>query len=321
MIYVLLFGGVLSVFGAYTLNRNIVRPIRRLQQATAGVAAGDLRMIDVPDGPGEITALAESFNHMVEALVKSRAETREHIASLEAANRAVLQARDDLLRSEKMASVGHFSAGMAHEIGNPLGAIVGYMNLLESDLSDPASRELVKRSLAEANRIDLLIRELLDYAAPGKAETEEFDPVEVLRGTADMVRHQGLLEGIRVEDHCDGGSGLVRMNRGQFMQVCVNLLLNARDAMPDGGRLELSSLTEGKNLGITVRDEGCGMNPEIARQVFEPFFTTKDPGKGTGLGLAVCQRIIDDAGGRIEISSTVGQGSCFTVLLPGIKTD
>ncbi len=316
LIYVLLFGGVLSVFGVYTLNRNIVNPVRRLHKATAGVAAGELELIDVPDGPGEIRALAESFNRMIDALAQSRAETREHIASLEDANRAVLKARDDLLRSEKMASVGQFSAGMAHEIGNPLGAIVGYLHLLKHDLDDIAGRELVERALAEADRIDLLIRELLNYAAPGALETELFDPVDVLRDTVEMVRHQGLLEKIRLEDACVAGQGVVRMNRGQFVQVCVNLLLNARDAMAAGGDITLTSHADDRSLGVTFKDEGDGMSPMVLRQIFEPFYTTKDPGKGTGLGLTVCQRIIADAGGRIEVTSTEGRGSSFTVALP-----
>ncbi len=316
LVYVLLFGGVLSVFGVYTLNRNIVSPVRRLHQATAGVAAGELERILVPDGPGEIRALAESFNRMIAALAQSRAETREHIASLEAANQAVLQARDDLLRSEKMASVGQFSAGMAHEIGNPLGAIVGYLHLLKQDLHDAAGRELVARALVEADRIDLLIRELLDYATPGALETERFDPVDVLRETVEMVRHQGLLDKIRLEDACVAGQGVVRMNRGQFVQVCVNLLLNARDAMAAGGAIELTSGADDRFVAVTFQDAGCGMNPTVLKQIFEPFYTTKEPGKGTGLGLTVCQRIVADAGGRIEVRSTQGRGSSFTITLP-----
>ncbi|HKL24948.1 MAG TPA: histidine kinase dimerization/phospho-acceptor domain-containing protein, partial [Desulfuromonadales bacterium] len=162
--YVLLYGLVLTLFGVYALNRNIVRPVRRLQQASADVAEGALKAVDVPAGPAEIRDLATSFNQMVQALSASRAEAEAHIASLQEANRALGQAQEDLLRSEKMASVGHLSAGMAHEIGNPLGAIVGYLNLLARDPDDPSARELVARSLKEAGRIDRLIRELLDYA-------------------------------------------------------------------------------------------------------------------------------------------------------------
>jgi signal transduction histidine kinase len=319
LVYVLLYGSVLSVFGVYTLNRKVVRPVRHLQQATANVAAGELQAIKVPHGPGEIHDLAESFNQMVRALIESRNETEAHIASLEKANQEVLQARDDLLRSEKMASVGHLSAGMAHEIGNPLSAIVGYLNLLNQDLADPAGRDLVERSLAAANRIDLLIRELLDYAAPGSVAMEDFEPVAVLREAVEMVRHQGLLGDIRIKDLCQPLLGAVHMNRGQFTQVCINLILNARDAMPDGGTLTLSSQQDERTIGLAIVDEGIGMDGETLRKIFEPFFTTKDPGKGTGLGLSVCQRIIDQAGGRIEVRSEAGCGSSFSIYLPQFK--
>lgn len=316
LVYVLLFGTVLSMFGVYILNRNIVRPVRQLQLATADVAAGDLRSITVPDGPGEIHDLAESFNRMVRALAESRSETEAHITSLEQANQAVLQARDDLLRSEKMASVGHLSAGMAHEIGNPLGAIVGYLDLLKQDLTDPASKELVVRSQAEANRIDRLIRELLDYAAPDAVAAEDFDPVAALRETVAMVQHQGLLDELLIEDHCRSAASMVHMNRGQFIQVCINLILNARDAMAEGGSLHFSSSRSDRWVQLDIADEGGGMDAVTTRKIFDPFFTTKEPGKGTGLGLSVCQRIIEAAGGRIEVYSEVGSGSTFTLCLP-----
>ncbi len=316
LIYVLLFGGVLSVFGVFSLNRNVVRPVRKLQQATGDIAQGALQEIDVPAGPEEIRELAASFNHMVHALAESRAETVAHITSLEEANRALSEARDDLLRSEKMASVGHLSAGMAHEIGNPLGAIVGYLDLLRQDLSEPGCRDLVERSLVEANRIDTLIRELLDYATPGTVETEPFDPAVAFRETVEMAIHQGVLNKIQVVDNLPVTAPAVCMNRGQFAQVCINLILNARDAMPTGGTLTLSMRQDEKSLGCDVADQGSGMDVETRKAIFEPFFTTKDPGQGTGLGLSVCQRIVDQAGGWIEVASEVDSGSCFTVWLP-----
>ncbi len=129
--YVVVYGLILAAFGVYLLNRNVVRPVRQLHQATTTVAAGKLAPVVVPSGPGEIHELADSFNQMVTALSASRAETEEHIASLEETNQALAQARDDLVRSEKLATVGHLAAGMAHEIGNPLGAVVGYLNILQ----------------------------------------------------------------------------------------------------------------------------------------------------------------------------------------------
>jgi len=316
LIYVVLYGAVLTVFGVYLLNRNVVRPVRELGSATSAVAAGTLEPVPVPGGPSEIAALATSFNQMVAALGQSRAETDAHIRSLESANAALQQARNDLVRSEKLATVGHLAAGMAHEIGNPLAAVIGYLNVLQDDLDDAGNRDLVSRSLVETQRIDRLVRELLDYAAPGPVATERFEPAEVLRETVAMMRHQGAFDLLRIDDAGLTDCGPVCMSRDRLLQVFVNLLLNARDAMPAGGSLCLGAERVGGGVALEITDSGAGMPAASLMQIFEPFYTTKDPGKGRGLGLAVCQRIIDDAGGRISASSQPGTGTTFTVWLP-----
>ena len=199
LFYVITYGLVLAVFGVYLLNRNVVKPVRQLHQATTAVAEGSLTAVTVSSGPGEIHELAGSFNQMVAALAASRAETEEHIASLEEINQALARARDDLVRSEKLATVGHLAAGMAHEIGNPLGAVIGYLNLLNDDL--PAdSLDLVERSLAETGRIDRLIRELLEYSAPVDRQTESFCAIALLRETVELLRHQGQFDDIEIDD-------------------------------------------------------------------------------------------------------------------------
>ena len=283
--------------------------------ATTSVAGGTLAPVAVPSGPGEIHELADSFNQMVEALAASRVETEEHIASLEKTNSALEQARDDLVRSEKLATVGHLAAGMAHEIGNPLGAVVGYLNILRDDLSGE-SRDLVERSLTETARIDRLVRELLEYSAPVDRQSESFCPVTLLRETIDMLQHQGQFNGIEVNDLCTAGESRIDMDRGRLMQVWINLLLNARDAMHDRNVLEISSQQEGDTISVSIRDQGQGIEQEALKRIFEPFFTTKAPGSGYGLGLAVCQRIIDESGGTITVRSSPGTGTCFTVSLP-----
>lgn len=316
IVYAVVYGLVLAGFGVYLLNRNVVRPVRRLQQATTTVAKGVLAPVEVPSGPGEIQELAESFNHMIAALSASRAESDRHIRSLQEANLALEQARDALVRSEKLATVGHLAAGMAHEIGNPLGAVIGYLNLLQLDL-DGDARDLVERSLAETARIDRLVRELLDYAGPGGRMEEVFSPLTLLRETSEMLRHQGQLEEVVIDDHCRD-DGLVSMDPGQMMQVWINLLLNAQDAMQGRGRVELTSRSAAGHLSVTLHDDGSGMSPEVAARIFEPFFTTKASGSGYGLGLAVCQRIVEDGGGTITVKSVSGQGTAFTVTLPMI---
>jgi signal transduction histidine kinase len=316
LIYVVLYGAVLSVFGILVLNRNVVGPVRRLRAATAGVAAGNLAPIELAPGPGEIKDLAEDFNSMITALQVSRAETVAHINSLESANRALQQARDEVVRAGKMASVGHLAAGMAHEIGNPLSAVIGYLNLIREETADPAQRDLVERSLQEAGRIDRLVRELLDYASPGSAVVEPFDPLATLREVVALLANQGVFEEVRLIDRAPARLALARMDRGRFQQVCVNLLLNARDAMPVGGEVVFTAERQGDMVMLKIVDSGAGIAPEHLGQIFEPFFTTKDPGKGRGLGLAVCQRLISEAGGRIDVQSTPGQGSAFTLYLP-----
>ena len=313
--YVVIYGLILAVFGVYLLNRNVVKPVRQLHQATTTVAGGTLAPVKVLSGPGEIHELADSFNQMVTALSASRAETEEHIASLEETNQALAQARDDLVRSEKLATVGHLAAGMAHEIGNPLGAVVGYLNILQADLSGE-SQDLVARSLVETARIDKLIRELLDYSAPLAHQVESFDPIESLRETLELLRHQGQLESIRIDDRCSDTLCWVSMDRGRLVQVWINLLFNAQDAMQSEGQIVLSSESDGRVVAVAIQDEGPGIAADVATRIFEPFYTTKAPGSGYGLGLAVCQRIIDENGGSLKLSQGSAKGACFTVTLP-----
>lgn len=315
LIYVIAYGLILALFGVYLLNRNVVNPVRQLHQATKTVADGTLEPVKVLSGPGEIHELADSFNQMISALSASRAESEEHISSLEETNQALAKARDDLVRSEKLATVGHLAAGMAHEIGNPLGAVVGYLNLLKEDLSGEA-QDLVDRSLVETERIDKLIRELLDYSAPVDQQQDSFDPLEALRETVEMLRHQGQLERVAIDDRCPDAACLVNLDRGRLVQVWINLLLNAQDALQGGGAIVLTSHREGRNICVSVHDDGPGVTPDVASRIFEPFFTTKSPGRGYGLGLAVCQRIIAESGGSLTLKPDSSQGACFTVSLP-----
>lgn len=312
-------GSVLVCFGVYLLNWSVVRPIRRLQWSTCKVAGGDLEQSVPVSGPREIADLAGSFNAMIAALRQSHQDSENHIHSLQRANEELQETRDDLVRSEKMASVGHLAAGMAHEIGNPLGAVVGYLGLLRTELSPGPEQEIAARALVETERIERLVRELLEYAAPAGGEVQTFDPVAVLAEACRMLTHQGVFEGLFLEDQLPTALPSTRMSRHRLVQVFVNLLLNARDACAPGGTISLTAGTQGGEFGLTVADNGTGIPPEVLVHIFEPFYTTKASGRGRGLGLAVCQRFIGDAGGRIEVRSSPGQGSEFTVWLKKVE--
>lgn len=315
LLYVVLYGAVLVLFGVYLLGRVILRPLKRLQQSTREVTEGNLDQGVPVDGPREISELAGSFNLMLSALRNSREETGLHIASLNKINEDLLHAQDELVRSAKLASVGHLAAGMAHEVGNPLGALMGYLSLLEPRLREENERDLVRRSLSEAARIDHLVRDLLDYARPGKAIPEVFDPVFLVIEVVDFLKNQGVFEQRKLLNRLPESMGSIRAVRHKLFQVFVNLLLNARDATLDGGRIEVGARQEGGSIFLYVEDDGEGMSPEVAAHVFDPFFTTKAPDKGRGLGLSVCHRVVEESGGRILVTSNPGNGSRFTLVL------
>ncbi|MEZ4600192.1 MAG: ATP-binding protein [Syntrophotaleaceae bacterium] len=253
---------------------------------------------------------------MVAALRKSRQDTEKTIDHLQRANEDLRQTRAELIRSEKIASIGHLAAGMAHEIGNPLGAVVGYLELLKSELPEGRHLEIAACAAEEVGRIDLLVRDLLDYAAPGQARSETFDPAKVMEEALDLLVNQGMFNKLELVRKIPLSLPMVRMVRHQLLQVFVNLLLNACDASRKGGEIIVEGGVSGQFVWLAVTDEGEGISKDNLGHVFDPFFTTKPPGKGRGLGLSVCHRVVDQAGGAIEVQSDVGRGSRFTVCLP-----
>jgi two-component system NtrC family sensor kinase len=340
-------------FGSYLLTRFIAIPIRKLLAATERIATGDLsHKVHVP-GVAEIADLAEAFNKMVETLKEKREDVERYVTSLETINRELHAARQEALRSEKMASIGLLAAGTAHEIGTPLAAIMGYAGILRDEFpDDPVKTDYLNRIEAESGRIDRIVRGLLDYARPTPAIYEKVDVAETLSAAMEMLAEQGVFKNISTSVEIEGGLAPVHADRHQLQQVFINLLINARAAMPQGGRLGIratmadyqvnpegvSFVSRGIKKGrrkedfggtfitsfraathlikIDIRDDGEGIAAENLERIFDPFFTTKEPGQGTGLGLAICARIIDSIGGRITVESAMGVGSTFTVWLP-----
>jgi len=316
LVYALGYGLVLAAAGYLLLRRNVIQPVKSLLMATEKVTGGDLEASLLEKGPAEIADLAASFNSMTKALRHSREQTEQHIASLRTANDALEKTQEELIRSEKLATVGHLAAGMAHEIGNPLGALTGYLGLLQQELPDGSGQDLARHAAGEAERIDRLVRELLDYAAPGQVEPHLVEPWKVVVETIDMLTVQGALKGVRLDYDPQGALPLVAIDRHKLTQVLVNLLLNARDACGEQAQIKVFNRVEKNQIILCIEDNGAGMTAEVRQQLFEPFFTTKPPGQGRGLGLAVCQRVVADAGGRINVAVNPGAGSRFSVLLP-----
>lgn len=312
LVYFILDFVLLLGLGGYMLRRIIVAPLEKLLLATERVIAGDYsHQVHLP-GSTEISELADSFNLMQITLKERRDEVGNHLKALQ-------EARLETLRSEKMASVGLLAAGMAHEIGAPLAGIIGYSGILAEELAGDAEKsDYLRRIAADAGRIDRLVRDLLNYARPMKPEIERIETGEFLEDLFAMLERQGLFKRHEARLQIAADLPALYLDRHQLMQVLLNLIMNARDAMPDGGTLTISAAADAPGAVLfTVTDSGSGIAAENLEKIFEPFFTTKEPGQGTGLGLAISARLVEAFGGSIAVTSVPGETS-FTVRLPGV---
>jgi signal transduction histidine kinase len=316
---VVLSGLAVAGLGTLLLFRLVARPLDRLLGA-----AGRLRARD----PGELPPLGEgglalsraavAFERVAGALEEERGRLAAKVEELTRANRALAEARESLLRSEKLATVGRLAAGLAHEVGNPLGAIAGYAELARARLprdADPELRDSVERISAAASRIDRTVRDLLDFARPAPAAMAAVDLRSAVDAALRLARVQSRFRGVEVELALPPDLPAVAADEHQLSQVFLNLLLNAGDATGGNGRVAIRARREREGVAVEVRDTGPGIAPADLPRVFDPFFTTKDPGEGTGLGLAICHRILEAAGGDIQAANAPGGGACFTLRL------
>ena len=296
-------------FGTYLLSHRFVRPLRKLLVRFEDLAAGRYEP-SVKTGPeNEIGLMETSFEAMAERLLESQARLRENIETIR-------QAQDRLIRSEKMASVGRLAAGLAHELGNPLGSLLGFVHLLGRDDLDPADRaDFLARMESEITRMDGIIRSLLDFARPVKTEVGPVDLDEVVRSALALARVQKWCDGLEIVQDLEADLPPVRAEKNRLTQVLLNLMANAGQAMAGQGRLTLTTGTLNGGAVVAVKDTGPGLSPEEIDRIFEPFYTSKDPGEGTGLGLSVSLSIVESFGGRIDVESRPGRGASFKVWL------
>ena len=308
---------LLLVLGSFMLSRIVVIPINRLLAATERISDGNYGQRLHISGSVELARLAESFNLMLMSLQTKERQVREQMAALERANQDLQQAREEAVRTEKMASIGLLAAGMAHEIGTPLASIMGYAELTAAEQPDnQALQDYARRMSDDCSRIDRIVRGLLDYSRPRGAGDSRADVRQLISSTIELLHQQGAFKGIQVSLDDEEGLPEALADPHQLQQVLINVLLNSRDAMPDGGKLLISVRTVEQNIWIDISDNGVGIPEAEMKHIFDPFFTTKQPGRGTGLGLAISTRIIDGFGGSIVAESRPDEGSCFSIRLP-----
>jgi signal transduction histidine kinase len=301
--------GVHPVFGLLVgalFLRRLIRPIEALSAGAARVAAGDLDVGEVETDIGdELGALARAWNAMT--------------AALRSQQRKLQVQHEQLLAQEKLASVGRLAAGVAHEVGNPLTAVLGYVDILVADAKDPGTRDLLLRVQGETGRIHRIVHDLLDYARPVPESREPVSLRELGLQAVELVSTQPRFREITVDNAIPAELPPASASHRRLLQVMLNLLLNAADAQQGRGHVHLAAqeVREGTQrwLALEVTDDGPGVPIGDRDHIFDPFFTTKEPGAGTGLGLAVCRSIIAAQGGTIALSPC-DRGARFRLTLP-----
>ena len=281
----------------------LIRPILALNRTMRRAARGDLSVRARSRASAEVRELADTFNRLMDET--EDAQDREKVQ------------RAQLAHTEKMAAVGTLAAGVAHEVNNPLAGILTCIENMRGNLDD---REMIERYLKlihdGLHRIEHTVVNLLDFSRERKMELAPTSINRCLRHVVELAKYQ-LREGrVEVEYRLDPADPFVMADPFQLDQLFLNLMLNARQAMPEGGRLTLRTLQADGHVVVEVRDTGVGIPEEMRERIFNPFVTTREVGEGTGLGLTVSDSIVASHGGRLDVDSTVGQGSVFRVSFP-----
>jgi signal transduction histidine kinase len=291
---------VLVAYIAHFLNQQILTPLKRLLHHTDRIAEGDLTpILPARRYRDEFTTVSLAMNHMLHELNRRQ---------------------DVLVRSHKLRAVGTLTAGIAHELNNPINNITLTAAMLKEDydtLSNEERLEMVDDLIGQADRAQQIVRNLLDFARETESKTEHLEVLGLLEETVRLAGNQLKMAKVRVALDIPEHLSTIYGDRQQLHQVFLNLFLNAVDAMPRGGTLTVRAAAEEPGfVAIRVTDEGAGIPEHILDNIFDPFFTTKATGKGTGLGLSVSLGIVRQHGGHIHVESKVGRGTTVTVRLP-----
>ncbi len=332
----LLVAGILAFLAAHQFTS----PIRELQKGAARLAAGEYGKPPQVDTNDELEELAGAFAAMAESIARREGEIEQYAHGLEdmvqERTRELRESQQRLVQQEKMVAVGQLAAGIAHELGTPLGAILvrSEMALDEVLAGGAASGEEIADSLraviSQAERTRQIVANLLDFSRPSTQDKEMLDLRDLAERAAGLLRHDLSLRGVEIVVELPPSPVRVRGNRNELEQVVFNLARNAADAMPQGGEVRVklgSERTRWRSGGSTgrrqefrafleVRDTGSGIDPEIRDRIFEPFFTTKAPGVGTGLGLWICYNIVSEHGGTLAVRRSDHRGTIMRAELP-----
>lgn len=293
---------LVTVLFSIFIPRRLFYPLSMLKKKTREVGSGDFTPISFKDSHNdEISGLIRAFNLMATAL-----ETNQ----------------ENLLQSRKMAALGTFTAGIAHELNNPINNISLTAETFLDEYSeklDPEGKEMLSDIIAQVERANDIVRNLLDFSRTEESSSSDLDIKDVISSTIKLIKNQIKFSGIKLNIIFSPDLPQIKGNLRSLQQVFLNLLINAHQAMPGGGSIEIKGYSESPGfIRIDIADTGPGIPPEALEKIFEPFYTTKGIGKGVGLGLSVTYSIMKNHGGDIKVTSEVGKGTTFSIFIPSI---
>jgi signal transduction histidine kinase len=335
---------VFTAFGLTLFRRRLVLPLRRLAATARAIADGALGERAPASDLYELSEVATAFNDMTDALEARSASLEKAVDELRESNRRLREAHAGLDRAERLAAVGQLAAGVAHEVGNPMGAVLGFLDLVRRDpgLSQTA-RAHADRAVREGERVRRILRQLLDFSRPPQSTRARVDLFETCRETAGLVSAQSRYADIPIELEVQGAPPAASTDRAVAVQILLNLLLNAAEALSGAGTpgprisVEVRPAAAATRPGdppeaaaqrrhcdaveCVVRDNGPGIPAQNRERIFAPFFSTKPPGEGTGLGLANARRLAEELGGSLSLLPPADghAGAAFCLRLPACE--
>lgn len=327
---IIFFGGLYIVTIAISLSiilyKFVAKPISILNDGMRRIGRGEMKHVEEINSSDELGALSRTFNSMVDD-VKHYQESLENWTRLlelevESKTDAIMKAQEQLVNAEKLASLGRMAAGVAHELNSPLTGVITFAHLMKKRTPEEKTQDIEDLDIIieQAERCSKIIKSLLGFSRKTGAEMIGFDVNELVNGVVTMLRNQAKFHNIRFRLEFSDNIPSISADPNQIQQVCLNMFLNASDAMNEKGEIvvvtRVADHENRKYVEILFTDNGPGIADEHIGKIFEPFFTTKKVGKGTGLGLAVSYGIIKKHGGDIEVMSEAGKGTTFTVRLP-----
>jgi two-component system NtrC family sensor kinase len=305
------FVALLVGIAVWLLDRGFVQRLARVDVALEEVGAEQDGPALLPEGGDAVGRVSAAVNRLAQRLREERGRTRAQIVALETANQQLSSAREDLQRSERLASVGRLAAGVAHEVGNPVSALIGYAALMRERLQQGKDvAEYAERVEREANRIDRILRDLLDLARPREMRLAPVDLRRAASLARALIEPQPVWQGVSLQVELPVELPLALAEEHYVVQVLVNLLANAARAGAKNVRLTGGAAQD--QLVLELADDGPGLTADAQEHLFEPFFSTAAPGQGTGLGLALCHATMERIGGGIS-ARNAERGATFTL--------